>query len=538
MMKLLVTWLVARLHRSPLMAATAAAVVLGATAAPAQEALRTRAETTDYMETSRYADVIEFVEAVVPQSELLHLSAMGYTLEGRSIPLIVAGRVEDASAEAVHASGKLRIYLQGNIHAGEVCGKEALLMLLREIAAGDHDGWFDDVVLLIAPIYNADGNERIALGNRPGQNGPYGGMGQRPNAQGLDLNRDHMKLESPEARSLLQMMRDYDPQVSVDLHTTNGTQHAYHVTYSPPLNPNTHPAIDSLLRDSWLPTMTERIRAKHGWEYYYYGNTPFRRDAEPGWYTFDHRPRFNNNYIGLRNRIAILSEAYAYASFEERVLATLYFVQEIVAYAGEEATPIRAAITAADEAELPGTDLAVRAAHAQSDSKVDILMGETDDGVHPLTGRRQLMRRDATRVESMYEYGAFRATATETVPDAYLVPAELGDVVDRLRTHGVVLEELSVPTTVAVEQFRVSESELAAREFQGHKEHRLEGEYEAAEVTVPAGTFRVAISQPLGRLAFYLLEPRSDDGLANWNFLDESLAASDVYPILRIPAGR
>ena len=114
-----------------------------------------------------------------------------------------------------NASGKLRIYLQGNIHAGEVCGKEALLMLLREIANGEHDAWFDEVVLLIVPIYNADGNERVALGNRPGQNGPYGGMGQRPNAQGLDLNRDHMKLDSPEARSLLSMMRAYDPHVSL-----------------------------------------------------------------------------------------------------------------------------------------------------------------------------------------------------------------------------------------------------------------------------------------------------------------------------------
>ena len=167
------------------------------------------------------------------------------------------------------------------------------------------------------------------------------------------------------------------------------------MTYSPPLNPNTDPAIDGLLRGDWLPTMTARIRAKHGWEYYYYGNTPFRRDAEPGWYTFDHRPRFNNNYIGLRNRIAILSEAYAYASFEERVLASLYFVQEIVSYGAEQNEAIRTAISAADSAVLPGTELGVRAVHERSESKVDILMGETDDGVHPLTGRRQLSRRDA-----------------------------------------------------------------------------------------------------------------------------------------------
>ncbi len=516
---------------------TVIAVVVPARAG-AQSELLTRAESTGYMETSRYSDVIDLVDTFVARSDWLHLGTMGYTHEGRRIPLIVAGDVADASAEAVHASGKLRVYLQGNIHAGEVCGKEALLMLLREIAAGEHDAWFDDVVLLIVPIYNADGNERVTLGNRPGQNGPYGGMGQRPNAQGLDLNRDHMKLDSPEARSLLSMMRAYDPHVAVDLHTTNGTRHAYHLTYSPPLNPNTHPAIDDLLREQWLPAMTARIRAQYGWEYYYYGNTPFRRDAEPGWYTFDHRPRFNNNYIGLRNRIAILSEAYAYASFEERVLASLYFVQEIVGYAAEQQRAIRAAINTADDTSLPGTELAVRAAHAQSATKVDILMGETEDGVHPLTGRRQLSRAEGSRVESMYEYGNFRPTETETVPVAYLVPAELRSVVDRLRAHGVEIEELALPTPLVVERFRITETEQATREFQGHRERRIEGTYESVETEVAAGTWRVDMQQSLARLAFYLLEPRSDDGLANWNFFDDAIESSDVYPVLRVPAGQ
>jgi len=521
---------------APLLLAIAAALVPAVAAAQSDPS--TRAESTGYMETSRYDDVIEFIETIVPRSDWLHESTMGYTHEGRRIPMVVAGNVTDASASAVHASGKLRIYLQGNIHAGEVCGKEALLMLLREIANGEHDAWFDEVVLLIVPIYNADGNERVTLGNRPGQNGPYGGMGQRPNAQGLDLNRDHMKLDSPEARSLLSMMRAYDPHVSVDLHTTNGTRHAYHVTYSPPLNPNTDPAIDGLLRGDWLPTMTARIRDKHGWEYYYYGNTPYRRDAEPGWYTFDHRPRFNNNYIGLRNRIAILSEAYAYASFEERVLASLYFVQEIVGYGAEQNEAIRAAISAADSTVLPGTELGVRAVHERSETKVDILMGETDAGVHPLTGRRQLSRRDGSRVESMYEYGSFRPTDTETVPAAYLVPAELGDVADRLRMHGVELAAVELPTELMVEQFRITESELAAREFQGHHERRIEGAYESVQAAVPAGTWRIDMRQPLARLAFYLLEPRSDDGLANWNFLDDALENGDLYPILRVPAER
>ena len=141
------------------------------------------------------------------------------------------------------------------------------------------------------------------------QNGPVGGTGQRANAQGLDLNRDHIKLESPEARSLVALLNAYDPQVVIDLHTTDGSYHGYHLTYAPPLHPNTDSAIVRLERADWLPAVTRAIQRADGWDFYYYGDFPSPRDsAERGWYSFDHRPRFNNNYVGLRNRVAIRSE--------------------------------------------------------------------------------------------------------------------------------------------------------------------------------------------------------------------------------------
>lgn len=167
-------------------------VLLGAVGAPAQDlaSLATRPERTGYGETSRYDEVVAFMEAVAKASDRVHLTTFGYTFEGRPLPLAVVGDVADASPEAVLASGKTRVYVQANIHAGEVEGKEAMLMMLRALARGEHRAWLDSLVLLIAPIYNADGNERVALTNLPRQHGPVGGMGQRPNAQDYDLNRD------------------------------------------------------------------------------------------------------------------------------------------------------------------------------------------------------------------------------------------------------------------------------------------------------------------------------------------------------------
>ena len=364
--------------------------------------LTTRAEATAYEETTRYDEVMAFLDVLAATSERMHLTHFGYSVEGRRLPLMVYGDIADATPEAVQATGKTRVFIQANIHAGEVAGKEAALILLRALAAGQHAAWADSLVLLVAPIYNADGNERVSLYHRPQQHGPVGGMGQRPNAQGYDLNRDHIKLDTPEARSLVRLFSRYDPHVVIDLHTTNGTVHAYHLTYAPPLHPNTPEAITRLLREDGLPEITAAIDTTHGWATTYYGNVPPEgMDAPRGWYTFDHRPRFSNNYVGLRGRFALLSEAYAYATFEERILASLYFTQEAVAYAAQNAAEIRQITAAADSTPVAGTPLALRATFARSDKPEEILLGEVARERHPYTGREIL--RPAGRPPSGYD---------------------------------------------------------------------------------------------------------------------------------------
>ncbi len=495
--------------------------------------LTTRAEESNYEETTRYSEAVGFIEVAVAQHPLLHVTTLGYTSEGRALPLVVFGDVADASPESVRASGKLRVYVQGNIHAGEVCGKEALLMLIRDLASGQHENWADSLVLLLVPIYNADGNERVNINNRPRQNGPLAGMGQRSNAQGLDLNRDHMKVKSPEARSFIRMMKEYDPQLLVDLHTTNGSQHAYHLTYSPPLNPNTDPGISELLRERLLPAVTDSIRSHHGWEYYFYGNLPFRRNTEQGWYTFDHRPRFNNNYIGLRNRVAILSEAYAYATFRDRVLATRYFVNEIIEYSFDHVSEIEAVVAEADQRSIVGEQMAVRAEYERSDTKVNILLGETVNGKNPYSGAMIRERLDVIRTEEMYEYGSFKASETERVPATYYFEASHVAVLEYLDIHGIEFSRIEEAVTMSVESFQIDSTTVAERTFQQVNERQLYGKYVAVERVFGVGTIVVSMNQPLARLVFYLFEPRSDDGLLNWAQLDETIEKDQTYPIYR-----
>lgn len=506
-----------------------------------------RAERTQFRESASSAEVMDWLGQAAAIHPRLHLTGMGYSNEGRIIPLLVAGPVADSSPEAVRNASRTEglpvIYLQANIHAGEVAGKEALLRLVRELALELRPGLLDDLILLIGPNYNPDGNDRIDLRNRPRQHGPVGGMGTRANAQGLDLNRDQMKLDAPEARSLARLMTDYDPHMVVDLHTTNGTRIAYHLTYAPGLHPATPSAIDALVRDDLLPTATEGVLERYGWHMWHYGNV-FSRGGVEAWWTFDHRPRFVTNYVGIRNRLAVLSEAYSYATFEDRILATERFVDEILGWSRVNGDRIREVVEAEDRRDLRGERIPLRAGFPDEAQLHPILLGEVDEEFHPWTGEVMLRRRDVVRQQTMPAFVHFVGTEYETAPGAYLIPPHLTSVVERLRAHGIRMQQGWDGSLPGLEGFRIQERVVAERVFQGRNEVTLVGEWEPALPSdVPTvGTLEeepsqwwvVPMDQPLARLAFLLLEPRSDDGLSAWGLLDPWL--DDGYPILRVVA--
>jgi hypothetical protein len=525
--------------------------------------LKTTAEASDFKSTSTYDDVVKFMKAVDDASPVIFYSTYGKTFEGREMPLAVVGTgLKDASAAAVKASGKLRVHIQGNIHAGEVEGKESAQILLREFALGQHKDWLQSMVFLITPIFNADGNEKFALNNRQRQNGPINGMGTRPNAQGLNINRDFMKLDTPEGKAFVKLWVDYDPQVGFDLHTSDGSAHGYYLTYSPPLNPNTSPSIMKIMTDEWFPYVTKDMKSKHGWDSFYYGNaaTPGGRGfgggrgrgaADAGaasgqatppppsqptgpreWRTFEHVPRFHNSYVGMRNRFALLSEAYAYATFEDRIKATNYCLEAALDFANKNAAKLKKAVADADRDKITGALLST-SSKLKRGGMVEILMGEVEDEKNPVSGAVMNRRKDVVKPEQMVDMMWFEPSATETAPSAYYVPAIATKAVDLLKWHGIQLRDVrQVPASA--EAFTISANN-AGQNFEGHALRRVEGQWGAKPDPAPSGTwFEVRMDQPLARLAFYLLEPASDDGLVAWNYLDEQLKDTKTYPILRV----
>ena len=511
---------------------------------------RTRAERTGYRETSSHADVMAFL-AALDSTGRVALDTLGRSHEGRAIPLVVASRPLVRTAAEARRLGRPIVWVQGNIHAGEVEGKEALQALLRDLVLAPGPGVLDSIVLVAVPIYNADGNERLAAQdtNRSEQNGPAL-VGRRANGQGLDLNRDYVKAEAPETRASLAAFAAWDPDVFVDLHTTNGSYHGYALTYSPSLHPGA--ALGAWTQDTLLPLLRERTRARHGVETYPYGNFALAYGADvttdttkPGWFSYDHRPRFGTNYVGLRNRVAILSEAYSHDPFARRVAATHAFVREILSLAAEQGGAIRERARAADaRGGLPsGMDAVPLRSVLTRTPRIDTVIAEDlaadPDSVPDEPGvPRGLRRTGRFRPLRLPVHDRFDVETARMMPAAWIVDAARTDVVDRLRLHGVRVERLTSAWTGEVTFDLVDTVQVATRPFQGHREARVQlardRRSRTAVRTVPAGTFVVRSAQPLAALAAVLLEPESDDGLATWNVLDAVLRAGEEYPVRRV----
>jgi hypothetical protein len=401
--------------------------------------LLTVAETSEYKATSLHADVLEFCERLAKESPLVRLGELGTSSEGRKLPLVIIADPPVATPEEAAKSKKLVVFAIGNIHAGEVDGKEALLMLARDLATAKERPLLKDLVIVFAPIFNADGNEKIAKTNRPTQAGPEEGVGVRVNAQGFDLNRDFVKLESPELRALVRFFNQWDPAVFVDCHTTNGSWHRYTMTYEGGRCPAGDTKIVELVTDEMLPEITKRLEKETGYHSYYYGN--FSPDRTR-WETVPGTPRYSTHYFGLRNRIGILSESYTYAPFKDRVLGSRAFVKHIFEYTAENKDKIRKLLDDARSATVKaGTDLKetttvplqYKAAPHGRPYEFLGFVEEVKDGKRVNTG--------TPKSYELTYWGGTEPTLSVRLPYAYLFPAAHASAIENLQRHGVVVEQ-------------------------------------------------------------------------------------------------
>ena len=541
---------VALLLAAALSACTAAtppaSVGVPAAASVASPLPRTRAERTGYVETSHYADVVAFLDSLKALHAPLAFGSIGKSFEGREIPYVIASRPLVHTPAEARATGKPVVYVQGNIHAGEVEGKEALLALLRDLAFAPRANVLDSIVLVAVPIYNADGNEKFGpqARQRTEQNGPEL-VGTRANAQGFDLNRDYVKAEAPETRASLAMFDAWDPDVFVDLHTTDGSFHGYALTYSPSLTPAA--PLGEYTR-GLLAELRKRVRERDGYQTFDYGNFNDGNGREvstdtvhDGWYTYDHRPRFGTNYYGLRNRVAVLSEAYSHDPFERRVKSTYAFVHELLSLVAERAPELKERTAATPDMTvrrgLVATAVPIRAAFPAQTSSQPVtyeILERTGDTLRTQPGvPRGIRRTGRFLTREMPVYDRFVSALDRPVVGQYVLSGRDTATLRRLALHGVEAHPLTGALPRSLEEFVIDSVVRGSRPFQGHLETRVFGAWRPASASNAIVDPYIVDAVVRPSLVMYLLDPESDDSFGTWDLFAAPLAPG-VHPVRRV----
>ncbi len=478
----------------------------------------TRAEATNYRETSRHADVMRFVAELAARDDpRLTVTSFGTSPEGREMPLLIlSAQGARTSQEARRLDLPVVLVING-IHAGEVEGKEASLMLARDLLAGSEGGLLEQLTLLIVPLFNPDGNDRIDPANRKldlanfeGQLGPESGVGTRVNAGGINLNRDYMKQEAREMRLLqANICQTWQPQLTVDCHATNGSVHRFAMTYDIPhtiASGRQEPIL--FMREQLLPLVMQRLKERTGLDSFYYGNFMVDEGGQgEGWMTYTHHPRFGSNYRGLTNRLDLLLETYSYLSFPKRVFTTYEFLRETLRFTAERG---RDMVEVVEASQRPPERIAVRYRLEAFDAPVEILTREP----RVLDGRPISV--------TIPHFAKFVGTEVVERPWAYAVPAA---VAQHLRQHGLAVRQLELDRSATIEVARVEgavgEGSRKILEAAASGERELLAEYRRETRRLAAGTYIVETEQPLGTIAVYLCEARSDDGIVTCGLVPE-----------------
>jgi hypothetical protein len=494
----------------------------------------TRAEATGYAETSRHADVLAFLaELEARRDPRLARLSFGTSPEGRELPLLVLSSRGVRSPVAARGTGLPIVLVINGIHAGEVEGKEASLMLVRDLLDASPTsklgGLLEHVILLVVPLFNPDGNDRISPENRKldlakleGQIGPASGVGTRTNASGINLNRDYMRHGAPEMRLLQsKVCQTWKPHLTIDCHSTNGSVHRFDLTYDVPHTiASGRPEPILFMRERMLPAVRREVKGQWGRDTFWYGN--FMNDEQrsgEGWITYTHHPRFGSNYRGLTNRLDVLLETYSYLPFEERVQTTYAFLVELLRFAAEHPGEL---LTVVEACQTPTDEIAVRYALEAHPQPVEIL-----------TRKPRTLEGEPISV-TLPHYARFVGSEVVKRPWAYVVPDTLADF---FRGHGLEVSWLGKNQRALGEVARVERTSRAGSrkilEATDLGELTLETHHEEKALTLPKGTCFLHTEQPLGAVATYLCEARSDDSLWVNGLLPEPTPGSELE-VLRV----
>jgi CheY-like chemotaxis protein len=503
---------------------------------------QTPAEKTDYRTTPRYDETMAYLKRVAAAApRQVKLETFGKTPEGRDLWLVIVSKDGVFDPERVRKSGRVVLLIQNAIHAGEMDGKDACLALLREIVVTKSQArLLESVVVLIIPIYNADGHERFGAYNRINQNGPEQ-MGWRTTAQNLNLNRDYMKADAPETRAFLKLFQRWLPDFFVDDHVTDGADYQYDTTYATDVGPDVPPAAAEWLERELKPYI-ERSVTDSG---HVIGEYVGVGEANPSTgLTVGHdTPRFSTGYMVVQSRPSLLVEQHMLKDYQTRVTGNYELLRAILEVLNRDAAKVVAMNREADEQTIARGREAQTATYVRKPDEFPLRLTATDEArTFRFLGYRRTVTLSEVSGGLWNQYSKepenvdiplrskLKPSVTVPIPGAYIVPAQWERVIDVLRAHGVRMMPTIAAWTSEVDTYRCT-PKWAERPFEGH--HVFGGASSPfapapppactavrEKLSFPAGSMVVPMDQRAAKVAIHWLEPQGPDSAAYWGLFD------------------
>lgn len=485
----------------------------------------TPAEQSDFARTPRYDETVQWLQKLAAAVPELKMVSLGKSPEGRDIWMVLASKERAFTPAALRATGKPIFLAQAGIHSGEIDGKDAGMMLLRDMTVRNQKrDLLDGVNLLFIPILSVDAHERFSAFSRINQRGPVE-MGWRTNARNLNLNRDYTKLDAPEMRALMRALNEWNPDLYFDIHVTDGADYQYDITFGYNGRHAYSPAIATWLDEIFRPAAERDLKAQ--------GHIPGPlifaanwRDFQQGMADWTGSPRFSNGYGDLRHLPTVLIENHSLKPYQQRVLGTYVLLESTMRTLAQQGKKLREAINAERSRRAQEIPLTWQVSKRPPEM-MEFLGVESREVLSPVTNSPWVQWTGKPVTMKIPVIRADEPELTVRRPAAYWIPPAWSEVIERLALHGIQMEKLTAPREVEVEMYRIQNSKLADQPFEGHVGVTGTPVVERHKRRFPAGAVRLSTDQPLGDLAVILLEPNSPDSFFQWGFFLEILSPTE-----------
>jgi hypothetical protein len=515
-------------------------LVVAGTVLAGAEHRQTPAEVAGYRSTPDYAETMAFIRGLADDWPSIQLTFYGESAEGRPMPVVIVSNDHAFTPQAARSTGKAIVMIQNGIHAGEIDGNDACLAILRDLTEGRYRELLDEMILVILPIYNVDGHARVSIYHRPNQNGPVEGMGFRTTTDGHDLNRDHLKLSTPEARAMIGLFNRWQPHLHVDNHVTDGVDHAWVLTYAWAEAPQLAAPIDAWMKKHMPAVKTKMATAGHLTGPYVWLVDSL--DPTQGFESYAGEPRYSSGYYPLRNRVSILVENHSRKPYQQRVTANRDYLLALMDEVANDRQGLVQAVAdaeqhtiAAGKPDAPPSRINVSYKLTEATETISFPVYDWFATRSEVTGE-PFLRYHKGKVKRIDVPWVHRVSAEVTLdrPRGYLILPGWPGIAKLLTGHGVRVEQLTTAQTIEVETLRISnpvQNPRSAPSYQGLTQISVDVARGLEKRQFPAGSLWIPADQPDFEIAVQLIEPESPDSMVSWGLLSAVLERKEYISV-------